>query len=82
MRTYKLTISYDGTRYQGVARDRRRQIDTIQHIPDVEHWEAGSGYRVPCRWLRENWRRGSRTWTGCKRTALQALRCKGIEGFH
>ena len=52
MRTYKLTISYDGTRYQGWQRQATTD-NTIQHILE---WSIGKlvGYRSPCRWLREN----------------------------
>ena len=44
MRTYKLTISYDGTRYQGWQRQATTD-NTIQHILE---WSIGKlvGYRV------------------------------------
>ena len=44
MRTYKMTISYDGTRYQGWQRQAMTD-NTIQHILE---WTIGRmvGYRV------------------------------------
>lgn len=44
MRTYKLTISYDGSRYQGW----QRQADDRQYDPLVLEWSIGKlvGYRV------------------------------------
>ena len=71
MRTYKMTISYDGTRYQGWQRQAMTD-NTIQHILE---WTIGRmvGYRTYGQWR-------ACTWSGGQREAVEAVRCGRPEG--
>ena len=62
MRTYKLTISYDGSRYQGWQRQATTD-NTIQFVAGMEHWEAG----------RLSGTRGRRGADGCRRSCQRQV---------
>ena len=70
MRTYKMTISYDGTRYQGWQRQAMTD-NTIQHILE---WTIGRmvGYRVQVDGSGRT-DSGACTWSGGQREAVEAV---------
>lgn len=78
MRTYKMTISYDGTRYQGWQRQAMTD-NTIQHILE---WTIGRmvGYRVQVDGSGRTDSGRACTWSGGQREAVEAVRCGRPKG--